>query len=55
MDPETEVYELLIAAIEKLKQDKPDCRSALDRYYATCITDMEKLIAYYAHYIASTR
>lgn len=43
----SEGYKALQAALEALKATKPNDRSEADRAYAICITDLEKLIAYY--------
>jgi len=36
-----------------LKDMKPDDRSELDRRFAICMTELEKLIAYFEWYIAT--
>ena len=43
----SEGYKALTKALEELKKAKPNDRSEMDRCYAVCITDLEKLIAYY--------
>lgn len=44
--------EYLRYALEKLKEEKPNDRSEIDRRYAICITEMEKVIGYYVTWIA---
>ncbi len=36
-------------ALEALRKSKPKDRSEVDRVYAVCITDMEKLLSYFEH------
>jgi hypothetical protein len=47
----SEAYVALNSALEALKAQKPNDRSEADRYYAICITDLEKLIAVFRAYI----
>lgn len=38
-------------ALEMLKNEKPNDRSELDRRYAICITELEKVVGYYVTWI----
>lgn len=42
-----ELLVLINNVINKLKEEKPNDRSELDRRYAITITEMEKVLAYY--------
>ena len=44
------IFDALYSALKKMKEKKPNDGSALDRYFAICITDLEKLIAVYGMY-----
>lgn len=50
-EPLDEDKQFLRNALEKLKAEKPNDRSDLDRRYAICITEMEKVIGYYVTWI----
>ena len=41
-------------ALTVLREQKPNDKSEKDRRYAVTITEMEKVIAYYATFISST-
>ncbi len=43
--------EFLRYALEQLKAEKPNDRSEKDRHYAVCVTEMEKVCAYYMTWI----
>jgi hypothetical protein len=43
--------EFLRYALQELKKEKPEDRSELARRYAICITEMEKVCAYYMTWI----
>lgn len=43
--------EKLLDLMAQLRNDKPNDRSDLDRQYAVILTDLEKVEAYYYHYI----
>lgn len=47
------VYDLLVLALDKLKDSKPNDRSELDRHFAIAITDMEKVRAYFNTYVVA--
>jgi hypothetical protein len=40
-------FQALQAALDALREAKPNDRSEADRAYQICITDLEKLIAYF--------
>lgn len=44
-----EVAAKLKDALEALRKSKPKDRSEVDRVYAVCITEMEKLLAYFEY------
>ncbi len=44
-----EVAAKLKDALETLRKNKPKDRSEMDRVYAVCITEMEKLLAYFEY------
>lgn len=46
-----EVFATLVGALLTLKDSKPDDRSENDRHHAVCITEMEKVLAYYKTFI----
>jgi hypothetical protein len=37
--------------LQELKKEKPNDRSELDRRYAICITELEKVIGFYVTWI----
>ena len=41
----------MTAALEALREAKPNDRSSEDRYYQITITDLEKVLAYYTSYV----
>jgi DNA repair ATPase RecN len=43
--------EFLRYALQELKKEKPNDRSDMDRRYAICITELEKVIGYYVTWI----
>jgi hypothetical protein len=43
--------EFLRYALQELKKEKPNDRSELDRRYAICITELEKVIGFYVTWI----
>lgn len=49
----TTIFEALYYALKKMMEEKPNDRSDLDRYFAICITELEKLIAVYSLYCES--
>jgi hypothetical protein len=51
MGHESESLSLLIQAIEKMREEKPEERSEKARRYAVAITELEKLIAYFKVYV----
>lgn len=50
-----EVAAKLKDALEALRKSKPKDRSEEDRVYAVCITEMEKLVAYFEHNVVESR
>ena len=46
------VFEALQAALQAMKDNKPNDRSEKDRYSAIAITDLEKIISFYGFYVA---
>lgn len=44
-------FALLKDDMEMLRRSKPNDRSEKDRRYAIVITEMEKVVAYFAHWI----
>lgn len=44
-----EVAAKLKEALDALRKSKPKDRSEVDRVYAVCITEMEKLVAYFEY------
>lgn len=46
-----DVLTVLRCLVAQLKSAKPNDRSELDRNYAICITDSEKLLAYFEKFI----
>ena len=48
---EEDVLQDMKALLEKMRQIKPNDRSELDRRIAISITDLEKEIAYWSHFV----
>jgi len=46
------IAETLGEVLELMKEAKPNDRSEVDRYWAICVTDMEKLVAVFERYVA---
>jgi hypothetical protein len=51
MGNDSRTLQLLKEALEEMKAQKPNDRSERDRYTAIAITDLEKLIALYVHFV----
>ena len=49
------MYKDLLFLLEKVKNEKPNDKSSLDRQYAIFITELEKLIAYWVYWIESAK
>jgi hypothetical protein len=53
MGNDSKALELLKAALEAMREAKPEERSELARRYAVSITELEKVIAYFVLYVES--
>jgi protein subunit release factor A len=53
MGNESKALELLKAALEELRNAKPEERSELARRYAVTITELEKAMSYYLYFVES--
>ena len=51
MGNDSKALELLKAALEAMKAQRPNDRSERDRYAAIAITDLEKLVAFFAYFV----
>lgn len=50
-DRDNQVLHYLVDVLEALKVHKPNDRSQRDRYYQISITDLEKIIAFFSHFV----
>jgi hypothetical protein len=51
MGEDSKTLALLKETLEAMKAQKPNDRSERDRYAAIAITDLEKLIAFFAYFV----